>query len=181
MQYSENILKKTKSESYVSPKVKCVSIEGKGKGLIAKEKISKGEIVSISGGLIFKEEDHQKELVEKGIGDYCYYIEEGFLICPINPEDPSDDWRMNHCCEPNCGVRGQIVFVALRDIEINEELTFDYAMTETDPNYSVPLSCDKSSCRKTFSGNDWKNPDIQKKYKGHMSLYIERKIQNNET
>lgn len=181
MIYSEKILSQTKSESYVSPKVECVLIEGKGKGLVAKEKISKGEIVSISGGLIFKKEDHKTELDDKGIGDYCYYIEENFLICPINPEDPSDDWRMNHCCEPNCGVRGQIVFVALKEIQVGEELTFDYAMTETNPDYSIHLNCNKTTCRKIFSGNDWKKKEIQNKYKGYMSLYIERKIQNNET
>lgn len=176
MEYSKEILSSVKSESYVSPKVEKKQLGSKGYGLVAKESISKGEIVSISGGLILTEEQHKKIVEDRGFGDYSYYIENGFLICPLNPEDPSDDWRMNHCCEPNCGVRGQIVFVALRDINPNEELTFDYAMTETNPDYSVDLHCDKKSCRKKFTGNDWKNPDLQNKYKGHLSLYIESKI-----
>lgn len=180
MEYSEEILKIVKSESYVSPKVEKKHFAGKGYGLVASETIKQGEIVSISGGIILTEEQHALIVEAKGFGDYSYYIENGFLICPLNPENPSDDWRMNHCCEPNCGVRGQIVFVALREINTGEELTFDYAMTETNPEYSVELHCDKKTCRKKFTGNDWKNPDIQSKYKGHMSLYIQSKIQNNE-
>lgn len=179
MEYSKEILKTVKSESYVSPKVEKKYFGNKGYGLVAREFIKQGEIVSISGGLILTEEQHREIVELKGLGDYSYYIENGFLICPLNPEDPSDDWRMNHCCEPNCGVRGQIVFVALREIGIGEELTFDYAMTETNPEYAVDLHCNKKTCRKKFTGNDWKNPDIQKKYKGHMSLYIQSKIQNN--
>ena len=180
MEYSEEILKTVKSESYVSPKVEKKHLGEKGYGLVARETIPKGEIVSISGGLILTEEQHANLIEKKGYKDYSYYIENGFLICPLNPEEPSDDWRMNHCCEPNCGVRGQIVFVALREINIGEELTFDYAMTETNPEYSVDLHCDKKTCRKKFSGNDWKNPVLQEKYKDHMSLYIQSKIKNNE-
>ena len=180
MEYSEEILKTVKSESYVSPKVEKNHLGEKGYGLVARETIPKGEIVSISGGLILTEEQHANLIEKKGYKDYSYYIENGFLICPLNPEEPSDDWRMNHCCEPNCGVRGQIVFVALREINIGEELTFDYAMTETNPEYSVDLHCEKKTCRKKFSGNDWKNPALQEKYKDHMSLYIQSKIKNNE-
>ena len=38
--------------------------------------------------------------------------------------------HLNHSCEPNLDVKGQIVFVAIRDIEEDEELSFDYAMTD---------------------------------------------------
>lgn len=33
---------------------------------------------------------------------------------------------LNHSCEPNVGVQGQTVFVALRDVLVGEELTLDY-------------------------------------------------------
>ena len=38
--------------------------------------------------------------------------------------------HLNHSCEPNLGLQGQIAFVAMRDIAADEELTFDYAMTD---------------------------------------------------
>ena len=178
MEFDEIFLKAIKSESYVNPKVTKKDSPGKGIGLFANQKISKGEIVSISGGIIINRKewgDFQNEN-----GDYAYYIENDFLIAPLNPKNPSDDWRMNHCCNPNCGIKGQICFVAMRDIEADEELTFDYAMTESDPDYRVELNCDKENCRKVFSGNDFKNKEIQKKYNGFFSLYIQEKIDNSQ-
>ena len=60
MLYSEEILKTIKSESYVSPKVEKKHFGAKGYGLIAKTEIKKDEIVSISGGLILTEKEHEK-------------------------------------------------------------------------------------------------------------------------
>lgn len=174
MIYNEELLRSIKSESWVSPKVECVEIANKGKGLVAREIIKQGEIVSISGGIIIQTKDWEN-LKDLNL-DYSYFIADGFLICPLNPEDPSDDWRMNHCCHPNCGVKGQIIFVAMKDIEKDEELTFDYAMTESDPHYEVELKCDKENCRNKFTGNDWKSQCVQDKYRGYFSLYLQDKI-----
>jgi SET domain-containing protein len=173
MIYNKNFLNKIHSESYVSPKVERREISGRGYGLFAKEFISKNEIVSISGGVIVTKSQFQ-EMIEQGL-DYAYHITDDFLICPLNPDDPSDDWRMNHCCEPNCGLDGNIIFIAIKDIQKDEELTYDYCMTETNPDYQMNLFCDKSTCRKVFTGNDWKIPEIQKKYKDHFSNYIKRR------
>ena len=172
MIYDKKLLQSIKAESYVSPKVEKRDINGRGYGLFAKEFISKGEIVSISGGIIITKDDFEKLKSEQL--DYAYHITDDFLICPLNPSDPSDDWRMNHCCEPNCGLDGNIVFIAIRDILKDEELTYDYCMTETNPDYKMNLFCDKSSCRKVFSGNDWKIPEIQKRYKEYFSNYIKK-------
>jgi uncharacterized protein len=177
MKFSEEVLAKVKAESYVSKKVKMQEINGQ-KGLFAIDKISKNEIVSISGGVILSKKEY--EIIYKNTSDHAYSITEDFLICPLNPENPSDDWRMNHCCEPNCGVKGQIVFVAMKEIEIGEELTFDYAMTETDPNYSFDLSCKNKSCRKKFTGSDYKLKQVQEKCKGYFSLYVQDKIEKLE-
>ena len=42
------------------------------------------------------------------------------------------DW-VNHSCEPNCGLSGQIALVALRRLEPGEEVCFDYAMSDGSP------------------------------------------------
>lgn len=174
MDFNPEFLKKIHQESYVNPKVERRDADGKGIGLFARENIKKGEIVSISGGVIIHKTDWNE--LSKTFGDYAYYIENDFLIAPLNPDNPSDDWRMNHCCNANCGVRGQICFVALRDIEKEEELTFDYAMTESDPEYKIKLNCKNGSCRGMFTGDDWKDKNLQKRYSGFFSLYIQEKI-----
>lgn len=115
MEYDKKFLNEIKSESYVSKKVERRYIDSKGYGLFANEFIKKDEIVSISGGIIINRDDF---IAMKNEGlDYSYHISDDFLICPLNPSDPSDDWRMNHCCEPNCGLDGNIVFIAIKDIQ----------------------------------------------------------------
>jgi uncharacterized protein len=38
---------------------------------------------------------------------------------------------INHSCNPNCGMLESIRVITMRDIAVDEELTFDYAMTNT--------------------------------------------------
>ncbi len=39
---------------------------------------------------------------------------------------------VNHSCNPNMGIKGRVTCVALCDIKKDEELTFDYSITEED-------------------------------------------------
>ena len=84
--------------------------------------------------------------------------------------------HLNHSCEPNLGLQGQIVYVALRDIAVGEELTFDYAMNEDDPNEIMTCQCGAESCRKVITGVVWKKPEIQSRYNGYFSWFIQRRI-----
>ena len=84
--------------------------------------------------------------------------------------------HLNHSCEPNLGVKGQIVFVAIRDIEKDEELSFDYAMTDDDPYDEMICRCGKLSCREVVTGRDWTRADLQEKYDGYFSWFIQRRI-----
>ena len=84
---------------------------------------------------------------------------------------------INHSCNPNCGIKGHLQIVAMRDIESGEEITFDYAMTESS-DYSMDCKCGAKNCRKTITGNDWKLPILQKRYNGYFSNYIQIKLMN---
>lgn len=45
--------------------------------------------------------------------------------------DPAGIYQyLNHSCDPNMGIKGSVTFVALRDIQAGEEVTFDYSITE---------------------------------------------------
>jgi hypothetical protein len=87
------------------------------------------------------------------------------------------DW-INHSCEPNAGISGQTVLVAMRRISPGEEICFDYAMTEDhSPVYEeFDCYCNTSSCRRRITGQDWKNPDLWEKYDGYFSMHLQRKI-----
>lgn len=83
--------------------------------------------------------------------------------------------HLNHSCEPNLGIQGQVVYVALRDIGVGEELTFDYATNADEPD-EMKCQCGSGSCRGVITGFDWQKPEIQKKYNGYFSWFIQRTI-----
>ena len=58
---------------------------------------------------------------------------------------------INHSCEPNLisrVVRGHILYMSLRTIEVGEELTIDYNFSKATP--PTPCSCLASGCRGTI-------------------------------
>jgi uncharacterized protein len=81
----------------------------------------------------------------------------------------------NHSCDPTIGIQGQIVFIALRDIQPGEELTHDWATTD-DGTYTMRCNCGAQNCRGMITGQDWRRQDLQEKYRGYMAWYLQRKI-----
>lgn len=100
-------------------------------------------------------------------------IEDNLYIAPKNAEEVEGNILcLNHSCNPNVGVRGQITFVAMRDIPAGAELTIDYAMIDGDPEERMECSCGAKGCRKLITGDDWRNPDLQIRYQGYFSRYL---------
>jgi hypothetical protein len=83
---------------------------------------------------------------------------------------------INHACEPNCGIRGDVVLVALRDIAVGEELAYDYAMSDASDYDEFACRCGASGCRGRIKGTDWRNPVLQARYAGHFTTYVEKRI-----
>ena len=83
--------------------------------------------------------------------------------------------HLNHSYEPNLGVQGQITFVALCDIAADEELTFDYAMTDGRA-YEMECNCGTPTCRKVITGHDRMKQEMQRKYDGYFSWFIQRRL-----
>ena len=160
--------------SYISPKARVRESLIHGKGLFAVKAIGQGEIVCIKGGHIFG----RATLAEatKILGPAEIQITDDLFIGPLTEQDREGSMIFsNHSCEPNIGVQGQIVFVALRAIEPGEELTHDWATTDDD-DYQMECKCGAPSCRKIITGQDWRRIDLQRKYAGYMSWYLSEKI-----
>ena len=160
--------------SHISPKARVSPSPIHGRGLFAVEPIGEGEIVAIKGGYIFGRATLGK--VEKQLGPAELSVAEGFFIGPRGKEQRDGGMVFsNHSCDPNIGVKGQIVFVAMRDIEPGEELTHDWATTDDDA-YEMECNCGADNCRKVVTGQDWRRKDLQEKYRGYMSWYLEERI-----
>src|SRR5262249_39801756 len=105
-------------------------------------------------------------------------IADGLFLAPVT-EDEFEHLMMflNHCCEPNVGVQGQIVFVAMRDIAVGEELTLDYATIDQDAE-PMACRCGSRSCRGLITRDDWKKPELQEKYGGYFAWHLLQKMQH---
>ena len=161
--------------SYRSPKTVVKDSPIQGKGLFAKEPISKGEIVAIKGGYIFNREMLRE--IEKELGPAEIQIDGDLFIGPVKRKECDGAMLyLNHSCSPNIGIQGQIVFVAMRDIDAGEELTHDWATTDDD-DYEMKCNCGADNCRGVITGQDWRNEELQKKYHGYFAWYLQRKIE----
>lgn len=161
--------------SYLSLKATVRASPIQGRGLFATGEFQAGEIVCIKGGYVFTRETLRK--IAPALGPAEIQIADGLFIGPRSPEEREGGMIFsNHSCDPNIGVQGQIVFVALRRIEAGEELTHDWATTDDD-DYTLACRCGAPCCRGTITGKDWQKPELQQKYRGNFSWYLQRKIE----
>jgi hypothetical protein len=161
--------------SYRSPKTEVRDSKIHGRGLFAKADIAKDEVVAVKGGHIVDRETLRWEITPT-LGPVEIQIGDDLFITPVTDEERELSMLYsNHSCDPNLGVRGEIIFVAMRDIRAGEELTHDWAMTDDD-DYSIVCKCGAPHCRKILTGKDWQRPELQERYAGYFSAYLARKI-----
>jgi hypothetical protein len=161
--------------SYRSPKTEVRESKIHGRGLFAIADIARDEVVAVKGGHIVDGKTLREKIVPR-LGPVEIQIDDDLFITPVTDEERELSMLYsNHSCDANLGMRGEITFVAMRDIRANEELTHDWATTDDD-DYSVECKCGTSRCRGLLTGKDWQRPDLQKRYAGYFSPYLGRKI-----
>jgi len=158
--------------SYLSSKLEGrLKADKSGNSIFAIEPIKKGELIAVFGGVVYEWEDfiHLPER-EKML---CIQVEDRHFLVP-RPISEGD--YVNHSCNPNAGLSGQIGLVAMRDIKIGEEVCFDYAMSDTMAYDEFECLCGAVTCRGKVGGNDWQRPELQKRYAGFFAPHVQRKI-----
>jgi hypothetical protein len=145
-----------------------------GRGLFAVEPLRRGELVAVKGGHVFDRVTLRR--VEAALGPSEIQIDDDLFIGPLRPEEREGSMIFsNHSCDPNLGIRGQIAFIALRDVLPGEELTHDWAMTDDD-DYEMSCRCGSPRCRGVITGRDWRRRELQRRYRGYMSAYLQARI-----
>jgi len=158
--------------SWLSPDVDVRPAGAKGVGLFATRSFGTGEIVSGFGGHVLPLAEFEQLPEDQQI--HSLQISESlFMVCPAQGE-PADFF--NHSCSPNLGILGNILLVTMQPVAVGEELTFDYAMCDADSYDEFECHCLAANCRGKVTGNDWMNPDVQARYRGYFSTYLERRI-----
>ena len=160
--------------SWRSPETEVRQSPIHGRGLFAVADIKKDEIVMIKGGHIVSREELRD--INARLGPVEVQIGDNLFISPVTAEEREGSMLYsNHSCDANVGVRGNIVFVAMRNIRAGEELTHDWCTTDDD-NYSIECKCGAPNCRKVLTGKDWQKMELQQKYAGYFSWYLSHKM-----
>jgi SET domain-containing protein len=147
-----------------------------GVGLFAVEDINKNDLLAVKAGKIVDE----ATVIEKAevINGSQHQIEKNLFITGLTPEEVDRTLiGYNHSCAPNAYISGQIELRAMRDIKRGEEITVDYATIFMSDTQSFKCVCGSPACRHFIKPSvDYKNPELQKKYKGYFADYIQRAI-----
>lgn len=123
-----------------------------GYGVFATKFIPKGTITYVKDSLELEVSPaayleftlEMQQVIEK----YSYIDERGYRII-------SWDFAkyVNHCCNCNTMSTGYGFEIAIKDIEMGEQITDEYGIFNLE--YEIPLSCQYKSCRKVVRPGDF--------------------------
>ena len=142
-----------------------------GKGVFASRPIRKGDLIMTFSGPILHhtQVDHD---------DYHLQIDEEYYI---GASGNADDY-VNHACEPNCGFRDGLDLVALRDIAVDEEITWDYSTAIDEDDFDgFPCSCARAGCRKRVVSFRHLSPEVKERLQPWLLPYLRSKYYPGES
>jgi hypothetical protein len=160
------------SVCFLSPKATARTTPNSGCGVFAVEPITAGDVVAGFGGTCLT--GAQFAALPAARQRHSVQIEDDLFMAGAEDTEAAD--CINHSCEPNCAMSGNVVLVALRDIAVGEELTYDYSTSDGSPYDEFDCTCGTPSCRGRITGHDWMNPELQQRYRGWFSPYLARRI-----
>lgn len=156
---------RVESSCWLTQSVAVRESQIEGTGLFAIRPIEAGELVSrLGGALVSTERLHQLFRESADYVDTIAVADELHLVIP--PESPNH--HGNHSCDPNLWWSGPFDLVARRDIQVGEEVTNDYAVSTTDPAFSLPCHCGAAACRGVVRSSDAWTFRLDRVYDGHV-------------
>lgn len=163
------------AESWMSSKLTTKNSPVHGGGVFATEPIQKGEVLVRWGGEVYTTE----QVVDGKTNDQtaCQIDDDLYIAGPPDTELEGSD-LMNHSCDPNTWMDDEITISARRDIAVDEEVTADYTLWVAYPGYATikDCHCGSSQCRYRITGDDWRLPELQTRYRGHFPPYLNQRI-----
>lgn len=160
--------------SYLSAKCEVRPAPDRGgHTVVAVAPIRRGEVIVIWSGTLVDGEELSK--LPASVKRYSLQVEEHHYLVSLSDCEPPD--YVNHCCQPNAGLAGQLTLVAMRDIRPGEEVSYDYAMSDGSPYDEFECRCGSPLCRGRVAADDWKRPELWVRYSGYFSPYLQRRIE----
>ena len=161
--------------TWLNPKVEVRDSTIEGSGLFALQDIEHGEAIIVMGGRVLTDDEFRALHLEKYSSAA---IDEGLNILLDTP-NPAECG--NHSCDANTWMRDEVTSEAKVQIPTGDELTIDYATQTGFADWSMPCNCSSPLCRGTITGNDWRRADVQERYRGHFSPFLNARIEQLRT
>jgi SET domain-containing protein len=168
------------------PKTELRNSSIQGTGIFATDKIKAGEIVWWETAEERQRHDEVpvdtvrswSEEQRRPFLRYAYQIGENLYAGYLDgvARDAAD--FTNHSCDPTIWFVNDMTMVARRDIEPGEEITYDYATSETDEDFVMACGCGAANCRGIVRGTDHLLPEVQEVYGKHMMQHAVAKVED---
>jgi hypothetical protein len=151
----------------VSPDVVAGRSRIDGTGLFARRAFDEDETVLVLGGTVIDDAELARLSRHSSLA-----VGEGVNLL----QDEDDPARYgNHSCDPNLWLADEVTLVTRRPVAAGDELTVDYA-TMTVVSWEMECRCGAAICRGVVTGDDWRRPDLRRRYGGHFSPFIAARI-----
>jgi hypothetical protein len=137
-------------------------VEVKGRAVFAGKVIPEGSLVIKFEGPIYDKETCPEfsEAIQVGVNAWMW--SSGGL-----------DDLVNHSCNPCCGlwqVNGDTYLLALREIAVGEELSFDYSTSMVDEPWGMECGCGDAKCRGHIGNFLEMSEEVMQYYAGKGTL-----------
>jgi uncharacterized protein len=154
--------------------VRTSAIEGHG--LVATEPVPEGTVVVRLGGRLVPTDELARLLAAAAHADAPFVdtvtIDEDLhLVLPPGTRAHFG----NHSCDPTLWHVGPYDLAARRDLGAGDEATVDYG-TQSGAAFTMPCRCGSERCRGVVSADDWRRPELRRRYGDHWTPALRRRI-----
>jgi hypothetical protein len=136
-------------------------------GLFARAPVREGEVVSIIGGDVMTNAEFEAFAASATRYNAIQIGQDAHLVEAVEVT-AREEGSLNHARDSNLWMTDEVTLAARRDIGAGEELTVDYALFTALPVVVIEVCrCGSPVCRGTVTGDDWRLPALQERYRGH--------------
>jgi len=147
-----------------------------GRGLFATQDLPARTVVSRLGGRLVDTAGLRMLVAESDAGRVAY-VDSIVVASDWHLVIESGDHRFgNHGCDPNLGWVDAYRLATMTDVPAGDELLTDYAMSTADPTYVLRCHCESYRCRQMVAGDDWRIPQLQRRYAGWWVPYVQELV-----
>jgi hypothetical protein len=154
---------------WLDPRVHIRNSPIEGRGLFATTELTEGTVVARLGGRLVGSAELAALVAAADADPTASYVDTITVEDDLHLVMPpgSQIHFGNHSCNPNLWQAGAFTLVTRRSIHVDEELTVDYVTQTGVSQWRMDCTCGHPACRRVISGEDWRLPELQRRYGAH--------------